>query len=622
MFKMIIKNFTINTYQFPDDSLKYNQTWRISSIILDNNLTMRKHPGHFALIVVLNMMLLASGCVMPNRGRADRSSLSSRYVEWQQKLTPSMATQELPSEEVTSLPIVSDTNTPESSAPGDVNRIFLHPGLSEKIIASLNLPPSILASNPQEAEIKIMLGNISSEHSALPSSTWIYALVAPFYTVADQITLDALSALWRGQTDEEPDFTQVRVTADTYAVLSALFGPANDDFVIVMTGDALEELALSEGTFISVLPLEDLNPRWKILRIDGQSPINADFSAENYPLTMQIWIEGGSTDGVFALPSTNYNPDLRTVLIMTGVTAMTRATAHRMAVHGNQYPGIDVEPWLTAADLVHISNEVAFAQNCHPPDPFQIGLDFCSSPDRIELLEFISADIIELSGNHMLDYGVAAMTLTLEMYAERGWTTFAGGWDLLDARSPAKITHNGNRMAFIGCNPVGPPNTWATSVQPGAAPCGDFGWMVEEIQTLRAQGYLPIVTLQYQEDYTAYPSPQMEADFQRLADAGALIVNGSQAHTPKSMVFYNSSFLHYGLGNLFFDQMEVYYSGYLMSGTREGFIDRLVFYDGELISIELLTTMLEDYARPRPMTSIERETLLTRIFEIALESYE
>jgi poly-gamma-glutamate synthesis protein (capsule biosynthesis protein) len=114
----------------------------------------------------------------------------------------------------------------------------------------------------------------------------------------------------------------------------------------------------------------------------------------------------------------------------------------------------------------------------------------------------------------------------------------------------------------------------------------------------------------------------MEADFIRIADAGALIVNGSQAHTPKSMVFYKDSFLHYGLGNLFFDQMEVYYSGYLMQGTREGFIDRLVFYDGELISVELLTTMLEDYARPRPMSPSEREALLSRIFRISLDSYQ
>jgi poly-gamma-glutamate capsule biosynthesis protein CapA/YwtB (metallophosphatase superfamily) len=249
-------------------------------------------------------------------------------------------------------------------------------------------------------------------------------------------------------------------------------------------------------------------------------------------------------------------------------------------------------------------------------------LIFCSSPERVELLEYISADIIELSGNHLLDYGIPAMSLTLEMYEQRDWTFFAGGWDLTDARSPALVTHNGNRLAFLGCNPVGPPIAWATESKPGAAPCGDYQWMLDEIQGLRAEGYLPIITLQYFEDYTAYPSLKMQADFLKLADAGAVVVSGSQAHTPKNMVFSDRAFIHYGLGNLFFDQMEVFYNDRLMPGTREAFIDRLVFYDGQLVSVELLTTMLEDYARPRPMTPIEREALLSRIFRIAIDSYE
>jgi poly-gamma-glutamate synthesis protein (capsule biosynthesis protein) len=403
--------------------------------------------------------------------------------------------------------------------------------------------------------------------------------------------------------------------------MQELFGDPDDVFVKVVTREALTELALTDQAFLTLLPFEELTPHWKVLRVDGQSPIDDTFAPENYPLTVHIWLEG-DPDQILLQPAANYDADRRTVLMMTGVTALTRATAHRMETQGNHYPGRDIQPWLASADLVHISNEVPFARNCPYPDPFQSDLIFCSSPDRIELLEFISTDIIELSGNHTLDYGVQAMNLTLEMYAERGWVTYAGGWDLQDARSPALITHHGNRLAFLGCNPVGPPIAWATNTRPGAAPCGDYQWLVEEIQALRAGGYLPIVTLQYVEDYTAYPSTQMVADFQRLANAGALIVNGSQSHTPKSMVFYGDSFLHYGLGNLFFDQMEVYYNDFLMPGTREAFIDRLVFYDGDLISVELLTTMLEDYARPRPMTPGEREALLSRIFPIALQAYE
>jgi len=99
-----------------------------------------------------------------------------------------------------------------------------------------------------------------------------------------------------------------------------------------------------------------------------------------------------------------------------------------------------------------------------------------------------------------------------------------------------------------------------------------------------------------------------------MVDAGAIIVNGSQAHTPKSMEFYDDGFIHYGLGNLFFDQMHVQVGENLISTTRDEFIDRHIFYNGRYISSELLTARLEDFARPRPMTPAERATFLTTIF--------
>lgn len=43
--------------------------------------------------------------------------------------------------------------------------------------------------------------------------------------------------------------------------------------------------------------------------------------------------------------------------------------------------------------------------------------------------------------------------------------------------------------------------------------------------------------------------------------------------------------------------------------------DRHVFYDGRYISVELLTFMLEDYARPRPMLAGERAQFLTDVFQ-------
>jgi poly-gamma-glutamate synthesis protein (capsule biosynthesis protein) len=52
-----------------------------------------------------------------------------------------------------------------------------------------------------------------------------------------------------------------------------------------------------------------------------------------------------------------------------------------------------------------------------------------------------------------------------------------------------------------------------------------------------------------------------------------------------------------------------------MPGTRQTFIDTYVIYDGRLLSVELWTGLIEDYARPRLMTPAEREQLLRTIFQ-------
>ena len=93
-----------------------------------------------------------------------------------------------------------------------------------------------------------------------------------------------------------------------------------------------------------------------------------------------------------------------------------------------------------------------------------------------------------------------------------------------------------------------------------------------------------------------------------MAEAGATAVSGSQGHHAQGFDFHRGTFIHYGLGNLFFDQMD-------MLGTRQTFIDTYVIYENRLLSVKLWTGLIEDYCCPRPMTAEEREGLLQVVFE-------
>jgi poly-gamma-glutamate synthesis protein (capsule biosynthesis protein) len=113
------------------------------------------------------------------------------------------------------------------------------------------------------------------------------------------------------------------------------------------------------------------------------------------------------------------------------------------------------------------------------------------------------------------------------------------------------------------------------------------------------------------EYYTYAAQPDQQRDFRQMAEAGAVIVSGSQAHQPQGMEFLNGSFIHYGLGNLFFDQYG------LCPACSQGLIVRHVFYDGRYISTELLPIQFVDYARARPMTIEEADGLFESLFQVS-----
>ncbi len=494
-------------------------------------------------------------------------------------------------------------------------KIFLDPILPADFRAPFQISEPLKFADQKDASGVIVSINPEGE----PIANWVYALVAPFPTLDDAFDLDEVKSAWRGEGEAFAQFGMLWMSAETRAVFEKLWGEAAEDGVkIVSEEDFVDQCWAAEKCW-GIVPFEQIEPRLKVLYVDGVSPLQRGAFDHAYPLQVNITINGDqeamdmlealSADSKVAWLKTNRDPEKLTVLVMTGVTALVRATAEKMDKLGVTYPGRDIKLWLVEADLTHVCNEVSFDASCPPGNPNQLSLQFCSRNEYIGLLEDIGVDIVELSGNHVMDWGVNALLNSLDMYEERGFKTFAGGRDLASAKQPLLITDHGNQLAFVGCNPAGPAYAWATEHTPGALPC-EYPEFYETISRLKAEGYQVIVTQQYFESYSLEPNISQVTDFRKLSDAGAVIVSGSQSHFPQAMEFRDSSFIHYGLGNLFFDQMV-----FPNPGTRREFIDRHVFYDGKYLGTEILTAMLEDYARPRPMTEEERRQLLTDAFQ-------
>jgi poly-gamma-glutamate synthesis protein (capsule biosynthesis protein) len=568
-------------------------------------------PYHKFLSLIFLTMLLAS-CVPPSGDSVGGIQLPDMEIPLRGVSEPESVVV-VPTATATQPPVptVTATQTGPTQTPTETATVtplpyplWIEPSVPDKLRETALTWGLPVAETESAASLHLGL----AETTDSTKTTWIFALVAPFPTVDDGVVLAELESAWRASSSGPVPESPLWMTESTLSAMTAIFGEAGEGAVATVSADELIDSLWVNQPSWGIVPFEMLDPKLKVLSIDKQSPVRNDFDEAAYPLKIDFTLAG--TESVsFELPISNREASKLTVVLMTGVTALVRAIATRLEIVGLDYPAWNIGETLKAADITHISNEVPFYTGCPYPDPRQEDLVFCSNPEYIELLELVGTDVVELTGNHFQDYGTEATLQTLEMYKERQWPYFGGGENLEDARKPALLTHNGNRFAFIGCNPAGPPFAWATESQPGAAPCYDYEWMKTEIAGLTEKGYIVIATFQYIEYYDPEPLERHVEDFRMIADAGATIVSGSQAHIPQAMEFYESSFIHYGLGNLFFDQMD--------GPSRREFLDRHVFYEGRYISTELLTAMLEDFARPRPMRTEERRVFLEKMFGVS-----
>lgn len=558
----------------------------------------------FGLSMIFVVVL--SGCNMPTFFVPSTPSfdLSLTLTAISTELTPSP------------VPLVpQETNevlTPEQTEGAAENNLWISPLVPSEIIDSFVAPVVLSQVNEREsANLVIEFGEDGRKISSL-----VYALVAPFPSFVDTVSFEELKSSWLGTPTGAFSVGHLYLTQETLNIFSDWWGPPSEGFVRIVAEADLLETTWSYANSWSLIPFEALQPQWKVMQIDGLSPIWNDFDSSTYPLNVPISLNGENLTVVdqlaeaFYLQKTetlNRDPEKLTTVVLTGVTALVRATAVEMENKGVLHPAEELGPMLQSADILHISNEVPFASTCPPPAPVSTRLVFCSADKYLELLEYIGTDVVELTGDHFSDWGTQATLHTFDLYDAEGWAYYGGGRTPEQGRLPIRLEHHGNKIAFIGCNGKGGIYTPSTKGEPGAVDC-DFSLISNEIGKLKEEGYLVIMTFQHHEVYSFTPSDFLVEDFEFVADAGADIVSGSQAHQPHGMSFYQDSTIMYGLGNLFFDQL------LMGEDTSRALVARHVVYEGKHISTEIITVYFTDYSRPLYLTGDRRIHLLRQVF--------
>ncbi len=400
--------------------------------------------------------------------------------------------------------------------------------------------------------------------------------------------------------------------------------------------DLLNKLKMSEST-PALVDIKNLTPQFKLLTYNNHYFLDSKIPIQGAIIIYWNIIPQTSKYKKYAIAIkniasknislqkyiTNFDSKNISSVIQTGVTAISRGLAYKIeSMHDYTYPARKIRNILLNADITHTSNEVSFVPGCKPNN----GMRFCSSPNYFKLLKYINLDVVELTGNHNNDYGANWNAWTIRnFYIKNHIDYFGGGLNNKDASKILIKNIKGTKIAFLGYNYYDTIynnyNALATSKHAGANSF-NFKKLKNDIQDAKKQADIVIADFQFQECY-AYPKsdiiypicykplnrPDQKFVFRKAIDYGADIVVGTQAHQPQTYEIYKGKPIFYGLGNLFFDQIQ-------WIGTRQALIIKHYFYKGKHIQTKIIP-IIQQKDLQETIANKKQKTLLLKLLKQA-----
>jgi len=487
-------------------------------------------------------------------------------------------------------------------------KLFWSKTPSEKIANGLQFAANITPSEKSDISAAIADQHLDSSGSSVKAIT--STTLSPDYPVLSAYVPVMNAYTTKLQiTSEELKQMPVSVPRGTPNIIQSVIVKATGAQSIKTLEAPVEQLPDDTLAFI---PVSQLSDKVRLMSFDGSYYLD-DFTKG--AVFRQAVFSGGGNDGLNNLKLTSLpHKDTTLKVNMTGVTALTRLMMRKLATTNDPtYFSAKIGDFLKDADITHVSNEVSFKPGCTYSNDV-----FCSDPRFIETLKASGVNLVELTGNHNNDTGNQYNTDTINEYHKLGWHTFGGGLNAQEAAKPYIADQKGNKVAFLGYNyadsPSGGPIAKATTA---GANSFDFDKIKSDIEAAKQQGAYVIVDVQFWECYS-YPDGYVEfpicdqpiadqqATFRKIIDLGADMVIGTQAHQPQTYELYKGKQIYYGLGNLYFEQIQ-------WPGTERGIILTHYFVDGKLLQTRLTPTIYDKDYQTHISTVDQSTYLLNRL---------
>jgi poly-gamma-glutamate synthesis protein (capsule biosynthesis protein) len=233
------------------------------------------------------------------------------------------------------------------------------------------------------------------------------------------------------------------------------------------------------------------------------------------------------------------------------------------------------------------------------------GINYRMHPRNIDSLTAAGIDACTLANNHVLDWGYAGLSETLESLKTIGIKTAGAGRNAAEAGAPAVLPVPGAGRVLVfafGLTSSGIPLSWAAGEdRAGVNLLPDLSdrsvrQIQIKIQEVKRAGDIVVVSIHWGGNWGYAISRKQTRFAHRLIDDGvADIIHGHSSHHVKAVEVYRDRLILYGCGDFLND-----YEG--IGGYEEFRADLSLMYfatvnsvNGKLVSVQMIPTQIRRF---------------------------
>ncbi len=244
---------------------------------------------------------------------------------------------------------------------------------------------------------------------------------------------------------------------------------------------------------------------------------------------------------------TNKQQKNEAIIGLAGDTMLGRSVNKTIAKRGYTYPWGNILPILKQTDLNLINLENTFTTSIKKlPKVF----NFKSDPGNIQSLKQANITVVNLANNHILDFGDKGLFDTIKTLDSVGIKHVGAGKNQQKAKQSAIITKNSIKIGIIGYTD-NEPDWKAQTNKPGInyVKVGDIVTIQQNINTIRPQVDILIVTIHWGPNMRQYPNQEFITFAHAIIDSGVDIIHGHSAHIFQGVEVYHHKLIMYDTGD-------------------------------------------------------------------------